>query len=343
MRKHLLLVLLPLIVACGDKNAIDPHADSGLPDLSVDKPIDFAVSPDLLPFGPGCTVAGTHKQQFVLDAITLPQTRSDFAYDLNGDGKADNQIGNIIGALATMGNLNPQDASDQALAAGKEVMLVDEVSTDPAFASDSCAGSNLYSGKDHPPGPGIVTYQIEPSLQAGAFTGTLTTSTFASQDSLTSGDVQLTVRLVILGADPVDLPLHGAHLKYKFSGGKLVAGQLNGAATQAVVQANVIPKVAASLDASVKANPSSATSVQILSIFDNGGGAGGCTNAGGAPGVANDGTISTCEVAMNNIIKNVLAPDVQMFQNGVYAPNPANTVKDSLSVGFGFTATPAMF
>jgi hypothetical protein len=66
--------------------------------------------------------------------------------------------------------------------------------------------------------------------------------------------------------------------------------------------------------------------------------AGTCAQAG-------DGVISTCEVATNSIIKNILAPDVQMFSNDglTYAPNPANTHKDSLSVGVGFTAVKATF
>jgi hypothetical protein len=363
MRMSLLFVLLPMLAACQDQ-ASDSHADLGSPDLSTETPADLAAStdlassPDLLPppippdlsppydlaFIPGCTVAGTQKQQFVLDTITLPPTRNDFAFDVNGDGRVDNQLGNIIGALSAIGTLQPQQASDQALAAGQQVMLVDEVSTDPAFITDSCAGSTLYNGKDHVPGPGVGTYQIEPSLQPGAFAGTLASSTFHSQNPVTSADVQVTLRLSILGPTPVDLPLHGAHLQYQFSGGKLVAGQLNGVVTQAVVQTMLIPRVATLLDDTVKANPTSAQSSQIRTIFDTGDGAGGsCTNVGGAPGAPNDGTISACEVAMNTIIKNVLAPDVQMFQNGVYAPNPLNTVKDSLSVGVGFTATPAIF
>jgi hypothetical protein len=40
----------------------------------------------------------------------------------------------------------------------------------------------------------------------------------------------------------------------------------------------------------------------------------------------------------------VLAPDVQIYDaNGNYAPNPLNTVKDSLSVGIGFTAVAANY
>jgi hypothetical protein len=56
-----------------------------------------------------------------------------------------------------------------------------------------------------------------------------------------------------------------------------------------------------------------------------------------------DHIIDVCEVQTNTLLKNIFAPDVQMFQNGVYKPNPSNTTKDSISIGVGFTAAPASF
>ncbi len=62
-----------------------------------------------------------------------------------------------------------------------------------------------------------------------------------------------------------------------------------------------------------------------------------------------DGMIGLCEVSGNSIIKNVLEPDVQMFEaDGVtYHPNKnctgACTTKDSLSLGLGFTGVKATF
>ena len=57
-----------------------------------------------------------------------------------------------------------------------------------------------------------------------------------------------------------------------------------------------------------------------------------------------DGMVGVCEVSGNSIIKNVLNPDVQMFDSaGNYHPNPANTNQVSLSLGLGFTAVKATF
>ena len=89
--------------------------------------------------------------------------------------------------------------------------------------------------------------------------------------------------------------------------------------------------------------------MQILQIFDFGGTADAqcgttCRNPNGTCAVKSDGRISYCEVSTNAIIKNVLAPDVDLFDTaGNYRPNPANTDKDSLSVGFAFIAVGAKF
>ena len=49
--------------------------------------------------------------------------------------------------------------------------------------------------------------------------------------------------------------------------------------------------------------------------------------------------------ALGGFVKGVIGPDVQMFaDDGVtYRPNPANTHKDSVSVGIAFTAVDAKF
>jgi len=349
-----------MLAACsGGTKQSSPPVDLGLdladptpPDFASLPPLDMAKAPPMvdllspydLAFMQACTATGTQKQQFVVDTLLLPQTRNDYAFDLDGNGVVDNQLGNIVGALTAQGGpeVNPQTASDQALAAGHEVMLIDELSTDPAFLSDACAASTMYTGKDQVPAPGIHAYQVDPSLMPGAFTGPIATGSFVSAPN--SVDVQMTLRLTLFGAAPIPLPIHGAHLRYGRSGANLINGQINGAILNSEVQDRIVPAIAASLDATQKADPSSSQSKQILAIFDQGGSGGAnCVNAGGAPGVKGDGTISPCEVAENNIIKNVLAPDVQLFQNGVYHPNPAKTMKDSVSVGIYFTAVPATF
>src|SRR4029077_620813 len=79
--------------------------------------------------------------------------------------------------------------------------------------------------------------------------------------------------------------------------------------------------------------------LQIQSIFDTGM----CANPNGSMAAAGDFVIDICEVASNQIIMNVLSPDVQIFSadGATYMPNSKNTMKDSLSLGLGFTAVQA--
>jgi hypothetical protein len=53
--------------------------------------------------------------------------------------------------------------------------------------------------------------------------------------------------------------------------------------------------------------------------------------------------ITAAEVRSNVLIGNVLAPDVQVYQDGAWQPRPGGATKDALSVGLGFTAVKAQF
>jgi len=156
------------------------------------------------------------------------------------------------------------------------------------------------------------------------------------------------VMIPLFGPVPVDLV--GARITYVRSGTGAIMGQLNGAIRNSDVQAKVIPNVADALNQKITSDPSSSTTMQLLSIFDTGGKAdpacvaGTCKNPDGSCAVKGDNVISICEVSTDGLIQNVLAPDVQMFDAaGNYHPNPNNTNKDSLSVAFGFTAVRASF
>jgi hypothetical protein len=53
---------------------------------------------------------------------------------------------------------------------------------------------------------------------------------------------------------------------------------------------------------------------------------------------------SSSPAASDKVQQEQVAPDLDRLDaNGNYAPNPANSDKDSLSVGFGFTTVTASF
>jgi hypothetical protein len=238
--------------------------------------------------------------------------------------------------------IDVQTTCDQSVADGSNIHLVSAIVDDPTLQSDPCAEAVMYTGqpKASPDYSGAGSFTIDMTKLPGQFAGPAQGGSFHSND----GNIELSVNLCFAGG-VVTVPVVGAHLSLtKPSSGNGLSGQLNAAIRKNDVDTILVPKLAAQLDATVQANPASSTSMQLLSIFDTGDGMGGsCTNPDGSSGVANDHHISPCEVAGNAIIKNVLAPDVQLFQNGSYAPNPANTTRDSLSLGMSFAAVTATY
>jgi len=300
-------------------------------------------------------VSMANPAQYVANTLTVPLDRMQFGMDLNGDGKADNQLGNIIGALSA-NNLNTQDGVDQSVCKGSVVLLMTTTSGDTTFQSDDSSGAFINVGKPFayadtnmdskcgagdaaPKYDGTDTFMKDTtSFQGAQFAGRITNGLYSSNNpATTTHPVSIDLQLpLVSGAAPVTLNIIGAHVQFRVSNGKIMSGQINGAIKGTDVTNTIIPNVAMLLDSRVMANPMGSTEKQILQIFDIG-----CT---GHMEYKMDGKIETCEVSDNSIIKNVLNPDVQMFDaGGNYKPNPANTTKDSLSLGLGFTAVKAAF
>ena len=308
-----------------------------------------------------CTASGgTNKAQYVVNSVMVPQQRSDYAIDLNGDGRVDNQLGNIIGALTGQG-LDVQSGVDMATANGTLILLMSETSTDAMFQSDSCATAQVQIGQSvmNPDFSGSGHFTIDSSQQGGTFNGPIKVGKFSSAPpATTKNPVSVSILLpLISGATPVKLVVQGAHLQFtRGADGKVTGGQLNGGIKSDDVQMNIIPAVAQILSNKLMNDmPQTSTDMQIASIFDNGGKAdpactaGTCKNPSygtraGMCAAAKDNIIDTCEVSTAGLIQNVLAPDVQLFDaSGAYAPNKDNTMKDSLSLGLAFTAVGASF
>jgi hypothetical protein len=299
-----------------------------------------------------CTpTSGSNTAKYVTNSVSVPQQRTDFSIDLNGDGRQDNQLGNIIGALMGQ-NLNVQDGVTQAVNNGQLIILAAETSSDATFSADMCASTELQLGSitgTTPDYSGNGTFMGKGSA-GGTFHGPITAGKFNSSSPVTTKQpVSVTIALpLIAGATPVSLHVIGAHIQYtRGADGKISGGQLHGAIKNTDVQSTIIPNVAMLL--TMKVNDGSAAGMQIENIFDNGGKADPacgttCKNPDGTCAVAKDKKIDPCEVATSGLIQNVLSPDVQMFDSaGNYAPNAANTTKDSLSLGIAFTMVGAKF
>jgi hypothetical protein len=303
---------------------------------------DGGTPPDLAQPPPG------QQYNYAVNSITLPMSRVDFSIDLNGDDRVDNALGNIIGAL-TAQNFDVQTPVTNSILTGTTVVLMRLQSADPKLQTDPAASTTVYHGKQTFPNfNGNGTFTIDNSVQPSTFSGPLAAAMFSSDNPVTTlHPVELVLTMPLLGAvGAVTVHVNGAHLQFTtgtdaMSGAPgLLAGEIQGSIKNAEVQTVIIPAIAQLLTMQIQQNPTSQNAMMIRMLFDTGG----CINANGMAAVANDGIIDPCEVANNNIIQNVLAPDVQIYDaNGNYAPNPQNTKRDSLSLAIGFTGVQASF
>jgi hypothetical protein len=302
---------------------------------------------------PPCDVVTGHEivSQHASDRIVLPQGSGDFAYDLNGDGLAENAVGGILGTLSSLG-ISSQATVDQAIAGGNGIFLLRLTSGDPSLSSTPCAEAVLRNAaaQPSPDFSGNGDFRLDTALSGLTFSGTLETaiSTFTSPDPATATTPVAGPLLLPLAAGPVAVRVTGARLRTVASGANL-SGQLNAAIPRSEVDGVLVPAIAASCQAIVDADPTSSDARQLLQLFDNGGGGASgcgstCRNPDGSCAASRDGRIDPCEVGTNGLVSGQLAPDVQMFDGtGAYGPNPANAVKDCLSIGLSFTAVPARF
>ena len=347
MKRTLLMVIVgaalggaAALVACGDGTTMTTNTGGG--DVTMAKG-DF--------------------HDFVANKLTLPTTREQFSIDLDGDGKSDNALANIINVLGSQ-MLYAQDGVDQSLANGDVVFLFSVQSSDATLQKDETAGVTLYIGKPMPAqcqkddaghtfdggtcsgGPdfsGMGMFAVDGVTPPSSFLGKIGGGTFKSNNPVKAGSgagmvapvkAQLKLALVA-GAPPVSLPVNGAHIQFTSSGGKLADGSLQGSVKITDLQNSVLPAVAGFLTERIKSDPSGATSKSIKDLFDTGG----CGTA-----MKGDNTIDVCELATADLIKNLLSADIQVFTppgSDTYAPVPKSKSPDSLSLGIGFTAVGA--
>jgi hypothetical protein len=253
--------------------------------------------------------------KYVINKITLPTSKSQFAYDINGDGKLDNGYGN----------------------------------TDPAFTTAACARAKMTHGLWSRPGEAGSVLSVDTTRGVCYLIGNIAAAIMQGDIGRPPNPSTIDISYLF---GPSAIPITPVHISFKYDATTgLTMGQLNGFISVTDLTTKAIPRFAATLTASVGADPGSNRAQQLLAIFDTGGTAdatcsGTCKNPTGDCAVAGDMIISACEVGSNQLIKNIFAPDVQMFSSDggmVFDPSPANTTKDSLSIGFGFTAVPATY
>jgi hypothetical protein len=191
-------------------------------------------------------VSTANPSLFVANTLTVPMDRMQFGMDLNGDGKVDNQLGNIIGAL-TANNLDTQAGVDSSICQGSVILLLKMTSGDATYQNDDATGALIQVGNafnyvdtsmdgecqagEGPKYDGTDTFTVNTAPGSAQFAGRISNGLFSSNSPVTTTH-PVTVNLqipLVSGAAPVSLKVVGAYAQFRYANGKLASGQINGA------------------------------------------------------------------------------------------------------------------
>ncbi len=261
--------------------------------------------------------------KYVVTGLVLPSGGSsarDLGCDLDGDGDADNALGQILGTVAGQAGANPQTFVDQAFQQGLVTILAEAVSrTNLSDAPSGQAGMRAGVGSRN----GNTLRLDGPSAKlAGAIAGGV--GNF--------GPADLTIA-VPLGAAPLELTLLAAQARdVRLSAAGIQSGKMCGAISEAELNAKVLPEFAKLLNQALATGGNGATT--LCSLFDTDRSCAASADAcamfsAAAPPPA--GCISAAEVTDNAVVRQVVRPDVTVGG------------QRALSLGVGFAATSAMF
>jgi hypothetical protein len=301
--------------------------------------------------------AGT-SHTYVVDSVLLPTKAGDgakYGLDLDGDGQVDNALGQILSALSSAagsGSLDLQGSIDDQVLTANIILLANIKATDLAMANGVAleiflgANPNPAACTDTSDPPDITTcgqhlmgtgsFDIDPSSPMDA---QIVGKIIGGQFSGGPGTVTLQITLSSVGA-PINLNLIGARAKLPgitdgTIGSVASPGIIAGAVTQNDLDTQVIPAVADTVSAQITRDcydmngdplgpppgcgcPSGSTGATVISLFDKDPQGGDCA-------------VTVDEIKNNDLIKTLLAPDVNI--DGT----------DALSVGVGVTAVKGTF
>jgi hypothetical protein len=291
--------------------------------------------------------------KLVMNKLTLPSSSGSgaFLYDYDGDGRAENQLKNLISTVSLAG-LDVQTTLQDAVTSGQLINLVALKSN--ATDSSSCVGVSLSQGKPGPSPRFDGSDVFTPASATGSpLGGTLSSGRLVTTDSRSlkaDTEAQFSLQLS-LGRGLVTLPLRGVHVEgaLQSSGSlwKVSSGVLHGAVAKADIERKLLPVLADELTQMINSDPYSSTSQTVISLFES---------KTDPVSVNKCMTMSRCcrlspatcvilpEEVGNSPIGGVLAPDVEVLDAaGKWKPVPGGKNYNAMSVGIGFTAISASF
>lgn len=306
----------------------------------------------------GVTVQGSH-HQYVISKINAPTDKSMYAFDLDGDGVKDNQLGTLIGVLTQLGGMsfNVQDTIDTQIQQGSIILLADLQATSLTSATNS--GFQIYLGANPSTPPcdssmppncgqhldGMTHFDIAQNSPMNALvTGGISGGKFTGGP----GNLALSLSLVA-GSQPVNVRLVGARVEIDtISDTGLMTGRIGGGIPEKDIKNNVYPAVDKALEAQFTMSCSTGGGSDGGSGAGMDAGSGTCSCTGSLAPVLesvfdsnHDCMLTDAEI--NTQLDSFIVPDVDLLDaQGNFDPDK-DGVKDSVSLGVGFTAVGAMF
>ncbi len=263
---------------------------------------------------------------FVTNKLLIPTTQAQAqASALNVDGDPQQHPDNVFGQLLTLltsaaPSLQLQSIVDQAVSNGQVVSLhivkADDTLNDPSVSW------SIFEGQKAPSAPkfdGLDKFTLDSTSPADApIVGSLTNGHFAG------GPGTARIQIFLLG-QPVDVSLIGVRLEADLSAKGCANGKLGGGVTVDDFRGKLLPAIANGLNLVIKADKGAATTV--LQALDS----------------DHNGAITVQELENNPVLMMAIAPDLDLLDaSGKFNPGQ-DGVKDSYSVGLGFTCVPAIF
>ncbi len=296
--------------------------------------------------------------QYVVDHITMPTTANEanmLGLNLDDDpqGRPDNALGQILSTLASQagGSFNLQESIDTQVAEGQIILLANMKAK--ALTTATGVGTWLFLGANPSNMPctdandtvcghhldGSTSFDIDSTSPDDAvLSGQIVGGKF------TGGPGTVTIELSLVSGDNTGIIVELVGAKMEISsvaGDKLTGGRLGGAVTEQALNDDILPALHSILADTISKDctgttapccPDGSTGQLLIDLFDE-------SNP-------QDCMVTLDELKNNSLISSLLAPDVDLFDGdpatGTYAPRK-DGIKDSLSLGIGFTAVGATF
>jgi len=263
---------------------------------------------------------------FVTNKLLIPTTQAqtqEFALNIDGDPQQhlDNKFGDLLTLLVSAApGLDLQPTLDQAINTGQMVTLHVVRANDPM--NDPNVSWSIFQGlktQSSPKFDGSDQLNIDSAASTSLpIVGSLTNGHFKG------GPGSARIRLFLLGQS-VDVDMIGLLLEADLSAQGCANGKLGGGVTVEEFRSKVLPALVAGLNQITQTNKSAAT--PLLQLFDS----------------DRNGTITVQELENNPMVMLAISPDLDLLDaSGKFNPGQ-DGVKDSYSVGLGFTCVPAAF